>query len=103
MHFSKIKNNKQGIPQIKVYKERFEAKFSDKKLHYVLISSQGHGEVLDLYKDACEKAGFKCYAMDDLLPETMKVPDGESYHYIDTEDSMFNEFWLREWPCVIDS
>ena len=91
-----------GKYQIEKYKEKFEEKYSNEKLHYVLISSKGTDEI-EKEKGICNNVGFKCYAMDDLLPEIMKVPDEDDYHYIDTEDPIFNQFWLREWPCVIDS
>lgn len=97
-HYSKIRTDKQGKNQLEKYKEKFEKKYLDKQLHYALISSQGHDEVKESYKSICDEVGFKCFSMDDLLPNTMKVPDGNDYHFIDSEDLIFNEFWLREWP-----
>ena len=88
--------------QLMNYKKSFEENYKGSLLHYALISSYSQEEMDEKSKNQIQEAGFRCFSIDDLLPRYMRIPDGVDYHNIDSENLIFNEFWLREWPCTID-
>lgn len=99
---SSIRFNKTNGCQLKKYVSRFNKHYKTEQrnynwiLRYVLIAATDNDTLEDRYSSA-KDYGFHCYTLEDLLPINKRILDDDNYHYQDTEDELFNQFWLRDW------